>query len=65
MQASHDIDPLAPRPDDPVMFRRWSRLYDRPDPRRSLFRSPLSLVLMLVLVAAVALLLVFLARPAG
>lgn len=50
-------DPLAPRPDDPALMRRWAwraRLYDRPDPRRSALRSPLGVVLVMLLVSLAA-----------
>jgi hypothetical protein len=58
------IDPLAPRPDDPVWgWRR--RLYDRPDPSRSLLRTPLAIALILVTVGMVALGVVLLGARAG
>lgn len=58
------IDPLAPRPDDPTWgWRR--RLYDRPDPSRSLLRTPLAIALIVLTVGLVALGVVLLGPQAG
>lgn len=51
-------DPLAPRPDDPMFFRRgwwWARLYDRSAPGTTRLRTSLVIVLMLVMLGLVAL----------
>lgn len=49
-------DPLEPRPDDPMIGRRWlwaARLYDRPAPGTTRLRtSAVIVVMVLVLIAA-------------
>jgi hypothetical protein len=57
-------DPLAPRPDDPALFRRmwWRRLYDRPAPGTSALRNPLIVVAMLTMLGLVALAVVLLGQ---
>lgn len=51
------IDPLAPRPDDPWLWRRrWmTRLYDRLAPGRSVLGTPLGIVGLLAIVVLAAL----------
>lgn len=58
------IDPLAPRPDDPVFFYPHGRLVDRPNPRHGLLRPPLSILVMVALTVLVALALVLVTRVA-
>lgn len=50
-------DPLAPRPDDPILFRRrWmTRLYDRRTPGRSVLGTPLGIIGVLLIVGLAAL----------
>ena len=57
-------DPLAARPDDPILFRRtwWRRLYDRPEPGASMLRYPMIVTAMLLVIGLVALAVVLLGQ---
>ena len=57
-------DPLAPRPDDPMLWRRrWlARLYDRRTPGQSVLGTPLGIVGVLLIVGLAALAMVLLLR---
>lgn len=57
------LDPLARRPDDPMLFRRWgARLYDR-NAGGSPLRGPLIIALLLAMIGLVAVAVVLLAGP--
>lgn len=57
-------DPLAPRPDDPMFFRRrWlTRLYDRRTAGRSVLGTPLGIIGVLMIVGLAALAMVVMLR---